>query len=456
MQQIIAIAILSIRNAIRSKVVLCLLALLLVVITVVPLTIKSDGTAAGLIQILVSYTLGIAGFILAMTTLWAGSAAVSAEINNKTIQMSASKPVTKMQLWAGKWIGLNIMNTVLLIICGLSTFGVLKWHLHPDRLGNPEMVAEADQILAAREVRRPILPDFESNAENKLRALMEIKPLPEGITQQEVLQRLIQEGKIDFQTAQSTQPKKWEFKPVLFHSETKTVSINYRFSSSRIDQDSVKCHWRVGTPDQPDLFELKTTSVPRTQNHFDVTLDSRWENAPLVVTFSNESEAESTLLFDPNEGLVMLIPRGGFAGNYVRAIAIMGGQLSFLTALGVTAGCLFSLPVATFFSLFVLLLIQMGSYVHAIASANIVFPWQVSTGQVMSWSAIALMIPFKMISLLLSPLTELNVLASLSTGRLINYQWVINGFFLQGIVYSLLLGWIAAFALNRRELALPS
>jgi len=456
MQQIIAIAILSIRNAIRSKVVLCLLALLLIVIILLPLTIKSDGTAAGLIQILISYTLGIAGFILAMTTLWAGSAAVSVEINNKTIQMSASKPVTKMQLWAGKWIGLNIMNTVLLIICGLSTFGVLKWHLHPDRLDNPEMVAEAGQILSARESRLPIIPDFELIARSKLRALVEIKPLPEGITEQDALQQLIQEEKINFQTANSTQQKRWEFKPIVSHSETKTISINYRFSSSRIDQDSVKCHWLVGTPDQPNLFELKKTSVPRTQNNFNVTLDSRWSNEPLIVTFINESEAESSLLFDPDEGMVVLIPRGGFVGNYVKAIAIIWGQLSFLTALGVTAGCLFSLPVATFFSLFFLLLIQMGSYIQTIANIDIIFPWQASPDHVMTWPAIALTLIFKVTSLFLSPLIQLNVLGSLSTGRLIDFKWIFNGFFLQGIAYSLLLGWIAAFVLNRRELALPS
>jgi len=126
MQQIFAIAQLSIRNAVRSKIVISLLVLLLASVVLLPLTIKGDGTLAGFIQILLSYTLGLASFILALTTLWAGSAAVASEINDKTIQMAAVKPVSRWQIWMDKWLGLNFMNAVLLTMCGLTTYGLLN------------------------------------------------------------------------------------------------------------------------------------------------------------------------------------------------------------------------------------------------------------------------------------------------------------------------------------------
>ena len=45
-----------------------------------PLTVKGDGTIEGQVQIVIGYTLGLASVLLSMSTLWAGCAAVSAEI----------------------------------------------------------------------------------------------------------------------------------------------------------------------------------------------------------------------------------------------------------------------------------------------------------------------------------------------------------------------------------------
>ena len=80
MRAVSAIALLTIRTAIRSRVVLSLLTVLLLVTVGLPLTVKGDGTLEGHIQIVIGYTLGMATFLLSISTLWSGCAAVSAEI----------------------------------------------------------------------------------------------------------------------------------------------------------------------------------------------------------------------------------------------------------------------------------------------------------------------------------------------------------------------------------------
>ncbi len=83
MRQLFAIARLAMSNAIRSRVVASLLALLVLAVLVLPLTIKSDGTLAGHVRIVLSYTLGLSFAILTLATVWAGCAAVSLEIRDK-------------------------------------------------------------------------------------------------------------------------------------------------------------------------------------------------------------------------------------------------------------------------------------------------------------------------------------------------------------------------------------
>ena len=133
MRRIFAVANIAVRNAIRSKVVLSLLLLLLLILIGLPLTVKGDGTIEGYAQILLRYTLGVAGFILSLSTLWAGCAAVSNDIEDRFIQMTVSKPISRLEVWAGKWAGIMFINVFLLILAGLTCYGLLVWNT-----GKPE------------------------------------------------------------------------------------------------------------------------------------------------------------------------------------------------------------------------------------------------------------------------------------------------------------------------------
>ena len=69
MTRILAIAGIAVRNAVRSRIVVILLAALLLAVVGIPLTIKGDGTVEGHIQILLRYSLGAATLLLSIATL---------------------------------------------------------------------------------------------------------------------------------------------------------------------------------------------------------------------------------------------------------------------------------------------------------------------------------------------------------------------------------------------------
>jgi len=456
MHQIFAIALLSIRHAVRSKIVFSLFLMLMVVILVLPFSIRGDGTAAGLIQIMLSYTLGLAGIIMALTSLWAGSSSVSTEIDDKTIQLVVTKPVTRFQLWMGKWLGLNVINFCLLTLCGISTYAMLQWHLHPDRIQDQHQSKIVAGLLSARAVNTPLVPVLDEHVQEQLDRMISRNEIPPGVPKDEAARRIRQQLLMEKNTVPPGGQKSWTFvRPSLPHGDTETT-LQFQFSTSVIGQNIVHGRWMIGTPADPELITINEDHVSRVLGEISFLMDERWKNDDLLITYSSQNHRSFSIIFDSDK-MVLLVPQGGFIGNFIRALMIMFGQLAFLVAIGVSAGSLFSLPVASFVSFFLLILIQMGSYIERIAGTNITWPGSPAASEsIMSWGAIFVAFVFKVLAFFMYPLINENALGYISTGKKIEFIWIFNAFVLQGIIYSLILGFIASRILSRRELALPS
>lgn len=456
MQQIFAIALLSIRNAVRSKVVLSLLAMLVITLVILPVSIRGDGTITGLIQIMLSYTLGMAGIMIALTTLWAGSSSISLEIDDKTIQMIATKPVSRLQLWLGKWLGLNVINAVLLIVCGITVMSMLQWRVHPDRLATPEQANEARRLLSARVAIHPIEPSIDLAVQQRFDQVRESESITDTAQQEELRRRIHQQILTEHNTITPGERKTWNFGAVPDYGRSREVTLEFRFSSSVLGQNTVRGQWMIGTPGNPDILVMEDNRVSRVLNQISFNLDERWSGEDLLISYKVMEPEKLSVIFE-SDRMALLVHRGGFIANFARALLILFGQLALLAAVGVAAGSLFSLPIANFVSCFVLILIQCSTYIQGIAQTTIIMPGTTGASDVATpWITILIAMVFKFLAIFMSPLTQEHALNHMATGRYIDMGWLIHAVLLQGIVYSWLLGWLAAYLLNRRELALPS
>ncbi len=101
-----------------------MLFLLALAVGVLPLIVKDDGSAAGMTQILITYTLSMITAIMGASTLWISAGSLANEIENHQLQMVVTKPIPRWQIWLGKWIGVMSMNFILLLFAG----GDCVWH----------------------------------------------------------------------------------------------------------------------------------------------------------------------------------------------------------------------------------------------------------------------------------------------------------------------------------------
>ena len=88
------------------------------------------------------------------------------------------------------------------------------------------------------------------------------------------------------------------------------------------------------------------------------------------LTIQNADPAQATLFFDPDDGVVLRVRTGSFAGNYLRAGLLLYGRLALLAAVGLALGTFFSTPVAAFASVVLVLLLQLSGFIGGAAQAD--------------------------------------------------------------------------------------
>ena len=455
MRKIYAIAVITVRNAVRSRVVVSLLAMLALVIIGLPLTVKSDGTISGQVQVILTYALSGVGILLSIATLWAACAAVSQEIAERQIHLVVAKPVGRTQIWIGKWAGLLAMNLVLLAVSGAAVYGSLRWRTARAALTEEERRQLNEEILVARHVIPPVPIEVDAQA----RAIWEERraagAVPENVSEADALefirQNLLAQA---FAVAQGGRVN-WTFHLPAGTQMDRPIQVRFNMSSSSLVAESVPGRWIAGPAELAEIFTYREESTPAGFHTFTVPGDAVGEDGRLVVTYVNESERPVTVLFPPADGMRLLTYAGSFEMNLVRALLILLFHLAFLAALGVTAGSMFSMPVAALFAVYTMVLIKATPYIQSMASRTTYFG---AAGEPRAPTALDLVTGgfFRLMNAVLAPLQTANPLDLLGVGQAVPWTWVGSVFAVKVLLYTTVVAVLGALVLNRRELGLPS
>jgi hypothetical protein len=363
-----AIALLALRNALRSRVLLVLAGLLFAVAFLLPLAMRGDGTPEGLIRLHLSYTLGIASFLLALSTLWAGCAAISQEADDKTLQLLLVKPVPRLRIWLGKWIALLLVDALLLGIVGAAAAATLHAKLRRAGFDPAALAAARLTTLAALDTLRAPLPDVEADLRAEYESLRARRALPPNASETAVLDSL---RRALLARRYSIAPRgtlAWTFDlPPAPPGAPRSLAVQVRADSSVPGAPELLATLDLRAGDARLSRELR--AVPGTfQTLFFHDLPADAARASVVV--SNRDPHNATLFFDPADGLVLRHPAGTFAGNYLRALGRLYLRLALFAAIGVTLGTLFSMPVATFLTLVLILVLQLSGFISAAAQVD--------------------------------------------------------------------------------------
>ncbi len=455
MKRVLAIAALTVRAAIRSRVLAALTALLLTAVIGLPLTIRGDGTAAGRVQILLAYTMGAAALVLSISSVWSGCAAISQEIRDRQMHLLAVKPVRPLDIWLGKWLGLTAMNAVLLAFSAAVVYGLLEWTARPAAIGAEERAALDEEILAARASARPDETEFETATREQFQKELAAGRVADGTHPQEAYRAFRHLRRVQFYAVPPGALREWRIRLPVAPTPDRPIFLRFRFAKSELTPAAVAGQWFFGTGDQARL----TTAgewPPDAFHSLALPAQPLVGEREIIIAFGNADPSGATVFFDPDRGLEVLMRAGGFAGNFARAGLLLLVQLAFLTAVGLAAGTLFSMPVASFVSISLVVLMKLSGYIGEMAGQRHYFAEAGRTGPGVALADHLLRLVFRGLRAALAPLDLPNVLDLLASGRLVAWGSVAGAVAIHLALYGGLLAIAGAAVLRRRELGLPS
>ena len=459
MRRILAITFLTLRAAVRYRLVLALSLLLLGAVVLLPLVIKDDSTARGLIQILLTYTLSVITAVLGLATLWLACGSLAREIEECQMQVVATKPIARWQIWLGKWLGIMALNLILLIASGTAVYVMLQWRAK--KLPVAQQAILQKEIFVARGSVQETMPDLSKDVDRIFIARVNNPKMPVAPAEYGQLRAQIAEAvKARYQLLQPDHARAWriDLGPHLeaVRGEPLTLRVRYTIAKGYSDPDNPKTFpmtWFVGVPNTPKVRVQQVKLACDTFHEMEIPADMFDDRGMMTIECYNNSDVD--LLFLLDNSLEVLYREAGFGVNYARGLCIILFWLGLLAAIGLAAASFLSFPVASFLALGILVVgFSTGTLTQVIEEGG-VSGVNHETGRIDTQRLIdRIVVPvFAGLLKLVQLVREFSPIDSLSSGRSIS--WPQLGWAFAQVVL-VMGGFFTAFGMTmftRRELA---
>lgn len=480
--QIFAVAHVLIRESIRLRISLAFIVVLLVALPLIPLWIDSSEPLRYQVQNFLSDSMSLVYILAACMTLILGCATVSFEIRDRQIWQLMTKPIGRIQYLLGKWLGLLILNFVLILIGGLSIFSFTEY-LRTRPTADPlDAVAVNDEVLTARVGVRPI---FTSLTTEEVRQRVDSEIDNNAVLKDEIATGEKRMNDVRRQLARQTRREHLDqqraISPATLGEGGELDTRVYVFpglESARRDRTNItlRYEFHIGrsesTDHYPVVFEFPDVGqrveqiyVPEQWHSLLIPSDWIGEDGLLRLRILNggfsQTPSDATLMFFPNgatlyfdaDGLEIMWQASSFESNFLRAMIINWVKLAFLGILGVAAATFLSFPVAVMLAFTIFIGGSLAPFIAMSVDEFRVDPETVWPVRLVQWAVIGVAWSAEW---LLRPFGEASPNVLVVEGRLVPWIGVLRNLLQIGVFWSgfaLLIGW---WAFRRRELAIYS
>ncbi|HNX26369.1 MAG TPA: hypothetical protein PKK48_03090 [Phycisphaerae bacterium] len=171
MKNIFTVAAQTFSQCLRMKIAVSCIMLLVIALAAVGFMGQGDGTLAGRIRTCMNYSLGLTGMLLSVVTIFAIVSVVTEDVRQKFVMVLAVKPLARYQYMLGRWLGVVMLNAVLLAIAGLSTYVLLQHLRNLPAVNSADRQAVETEIFTARQELAPVPPDIQMLFDKKIEQL---------------------------------------------------------------------------------------------------------------------------------------------------------------------------------------------------------------------------------------------------------------------------------------------
>ncbi len=355
MHSIWAVAINTIKQALRIKVAVVFTILLIVLLPVLGITTTGDETLKGRLQTFVSYALSLTSFLLCLLTIIISIYSVTSDIEQKQIYTVITKPIRRFQLILGKLFGVIVLNTILLCLFSAIIYTITIYMPKFINVPEYELIEANNEFFTARASLNVPEVDVTREVTDRYKELDRRGELPANVPREEIITQLTQQAQLAKRAAGVGQVLLWDFDNVESLAENIFIKFKYDVSVSPPDSQ-VYGRWfagdyqyfKYGTQSKTPIYDEMHKHSVRDFHEIEIPAEVVPEHGHLAVAFMNVPLNNVAIIFPP-DGLEVLYKADSFGNNFIRAVLLILFRLIFLACLGILAASFLSFPVAILF-----------------------------------------------------------------------------------------------------------
>ena len=476
-------------EAIRMKMALIFVIMLLLLVPVLPYILGGETRLQYRLESFLTYALTVVSALLSIMTILLAVRTVSSELDEKQAFLTLTKPVSRSGYLAGKWLGIMGLNLLLLAVSGVGVYAFVQVLREQPAMDLADAAAVQEQVLTARASAQPVPLDpvvMAQRYEEKVRELRQrgvdpeingrvgdpltvVEPAQQERLQFDVIREWLSvppRNRVTYRFAGLADAR--DAGPTVqlrFQPDASIAAPGYMVHLQLRVNDRDYIDPRSGQPLPPirnDTFH--TAYVMSDQIREDGTLD-------LTVIHDGADLGQSTVVFDPADGLEIFYRVGSFGGNLAKALTVLWIRLGFLAALGLAAATFLSFPVACLFC-FLVFFAAVGSEFLSESLSNYAsiprdeVPWWskitltigkfvglIAEGEVYDAFKLAIRLVGETFTFLVPPLARYSPTPDLAYGRALTLGFLREVLLRIGLVSTGVVALAAIIIFRRREIA---
>lgn len=361
MRSIWAVATNTIKQALRMKIAVVFVILLIVLLPVMGTTTTGDGTLKGRLQTFVSYGLSLTSFLLCLLTIIISIYSLTSDIDQKQIYTVLTKPIRRFQLILGKLLGIILLDVLLVIGFSAIIYTITIYTPKITNANEAQRIEANNEFFTARLELSPAEADVIQEVLDSYKKLQGSGQLEEfaSMSRKEIIAQLTNQKKLQMRAAAVGRDLLWEFHNVKSTDPNGSLFIKFKYDASGISSSDLPVYgrwfvgdWqyiRYGVVGETPVYDRILSHSTRTYHEIEVSAEVVPKDGHLAVGFLNVPMNNTVIIF--SEDPKVLYKTDTFTANFIRAALLILFRLIFLACLGLLAATFLSFPVAVMLSL---------------------------------------------------------------------------------------------------------
>lgn len=477
-------------EAVRMRAAVALVVILVVLVPTLPLVLDPSERLQYRLQFVLAWALGGSGLVLSILSIILACGSVCGDIESSRIHMTLAKPLQRWEYLLGKWLGVVVFDLLLVGLAGAGTYTLAMLLAGTAATDAADRAAVDREVLVSRTCISPLPSNPEEHEQAVTAAIEQFeRDDPETFARSPAAARRRIRQAFDWQwhTVTPDMVSTFVFRGLdeaqrrSREDPQATVQLHLRPRAHNVDVDLADVMFAIWLNDRPWPVEEGVHGEQRIPTLTDTVLDlpatAIGDDGELRVTIANrnlvpDGETRPTAItFSPGDGMRVFSGTGGFAGNFARCLVVMWIKLAMVAAVGVAAASCLGFPMAVLASSLVTVTALGSGYLRAALGVYNVAAtsWLGAAGERFhaAWAyalesryyeAFRMLAGFvtDLVLWMVPAFSEYDAVGSVVTGTSITAASVAECLWRIGILTPLLVGVVAAWAFDRRDLVRSS